>query len=324
MLADTVAHLEGAALGATGASGMSVLAAGILSRCRPGDCVLAASNLYGVTLQLLRQMEVLLGLKIYYFDPMQRDSLIESIGHDPNCIVEGISNPFLEVADLPWIVQKLGAVPLLVDNPFATPILQNPCEFGAAAVVHAASKYLNGHGDVLAGVIVCTTKLILGVKHIINLLGMNCSPFESWLASRGLRTLPLRMQRICETAMFLATALQDTPGIAKIYYPGLDRHTSALIARRMLRGGFGGIISFELNDGEAAANQLIRRLSLKIPFTPTLGDIRTTISHPASTSHRFMTQQERDTARIGGGLVPLSVGLEEPQALLKEVIDALK
>ncbi len=323
--ADDVAKLERAEAGAVAGSGMGVISALVLSHCKTGDHVLAARVLYGRTAQLLNQLQRSFGIEVTWFDSSDPASISAVRRSETKlCLVEGISNPLIEVADLPAIVEQLGEIPLVVDSTFATPILQKPMELGAAAVVHSASKYLNGHGDVMLGVAAGHAAIIRRTRQFIALMGFNGNPLESWLASRGLRTLSLRMQRVSETAERLAQFLRSQSHVLRVYYPGLPDHPTHAVAQRMLPHGFGGMLSFELEGGQPAANQFLRALHGVIPFSPTLADARTTLSHPATTSHKFMSAEERAACGIADGLVRLSVGLEDAESLERELAAALQ
>ncbi len=239
-------------------------------------------------------------------------------------IVESISNPLLEVADLPSLAAAVGSVPLLVDNTFGTPCLIRPIDQGATFVWHSASKYLNGHGDVMLGVIVGPGTVMRKIRGLSSLYGLNANPMECWLASRGMRTLPLRMTRVSETAQRIAEFLSQHPQVQKVYYPGLPSHPTHAIAQKLLPHGFGGMLSFNVAGGKATVESIFRRLNDVIPFAPTLADARTTVSYPAGTSHKFMTAAERQAYGIGDGLIRLSIGLEEAADLERELGDALR
>lgn len=323
--ADDIAKLERAEAGAVGASGMGVISALLLSHCKTGDHVLAARVLYGRTVQLLQQLERSFGIEVTFFDATDPNSIPDTIRDETKlCLVEGISNPLMEVADIPAIVNAAGDVPVIFDNTFATPILQKPIELGAAAVIHSGSKYLNGHGDVMLGVVAGSRYLIRRTRQFLALFGINSNPLESWLASRGLRTLPLRMRQVSVTAQTLAEWLETVPQVERVYYPGLKSHPSYEIAQRMLPHGYGGMLSFDLAGGKPAVNQLLKSLHGIIPFSPTLADARTTLSYPAGTSHKFMKAEERAAYGIADGLVRLSVGLEDAAPLQEELGTAFK
>jgi cystathionine beta-lyase/cystathionine gamma-synthase len=322
--ASDVARLEGAEAGVVTASGMGALTAVLMAMVKTGDHVVASRVLYGRTGQLLNHMAASFGLKVSYFDIDDLAALRTAVTAETRlCIIESISNPLLEVADLPAIVQILGEIPLLVDSTFATPCLLKPIELGATMVWHSVSKYLNGHGDVMAGIVVGPMNLIRKIRAMSSLYGVNANPFESWLASRGLRTLPLRMQRVSSTAMELAGFLKTQPQVSKVYYPGLSEHPHFERAQKLLPNGCGGMLAFDLIGGREAVNQFFQTLAHIIPFSPTLADARTTLSYPAGTSHKFMTAAARAACGIGDGLVRLSVGLEEPADLQREIASAL-
>jgi cystathionine beta-lyase/cystathionine gamma-synthase len=322
--ANDVAALEHAQAGVVTASGMGALTAVLMAMVKTGDHVLAARVLYGRTGQLLDHLAASFGLNVTYFDVDNLDELRKAITPQTRvCIVESISNPLLEVADLPGIVEVLGGIPLLVDSTFATPCLLRPIDHGATLVWHSVSKYLNGHGDVMAGVVVGPSTLIRKIRAMSSLYGVNANPFESWLAARGLRTLPLRMQRVSQTAGTIANFLQSHSRISRVFYPGLTDHPHFERAKRLLPDGCGGILAFDLEGGREAVDVLFRRLADVIPFSPTLADARTTVSYPAGTSHKFMTAEARAAYGIGDGLVRLSVGLEDAEDLKRELDAAL-
>jgi len=319
-----VARLEGADAGVVAASGMGAMTAALLAHVRTGDHIVAARVLYGRTSQMLNHLKASFDVTTTYVDATRPEDFARAATPQTKlAIVETISNPLMEVADLPAIVAAVGKIPLLVDSTFATPCLLRPLEFGASLVFHSASKYLNGHGDVMLGVVVGKRDSIRRVRGMAALYGVNSNPFECWLASRGLRTLPLRMQRVSQTADQLARFLMTQSGVSRVYYPGLPEHPSHAQARQFLKQGFGGMLSFELRGGKPAVAALFRALADEIPFSPTLGDVRTTLSYPAGTSHKFMTAAERLEYGIGDGLVRLSVGLESASDLERELSTAL-
>ncbi len=322
--ANDVAALEHAETGVVTASGMGALTAVLMATVKTGDHIIAARVLYGRTGQLLDHLASSFGLKVSYFDIDDLQALRAAITSETRlCIVESISNPLLEVADLPAIVEVLKGIPLLVDSTFATPCLLRPIDHGATLVWHSVSKYLNGHGDVMAGIVVGPTNLIRRIRAMSSLYGVNANPFESWLASRGLRTLPLRVQRISQTAIKVASFLKSHPQVSRVFYPGLSDHPHFDRANRLLPNGCGGMLAFDLAGGRPAVDVLFRRLAHVIPFSPTLADARTTVSYPAGTSHKFMTPSARAACGIGDGLVRLSIGLEDVSDLNRELGEAL-
>lgn len=319
-----VAAMEQAEAGIACASGMGALTATLFGMLKSGDHVVAAEGLYGRTIQLLRHWQSACGVSIDFVSALEPAEFANAI--QPNTrlvIVESVANPLLDVADLPAIAQACGEVPLLVDSTFATPALIRPVEHGASLVWHSASKYLNGHGDVMLGVTVGTQAMIRRVRAQTSLCGLNANPFECWLASRGLRTLPLRMARVSETAAQLADWLTGQPQVGRVNYPGLASHRTASVARRLLTRGFGGMLSFEITGGRPAVDALFRALAPEIPFSPTLADARTTVSYPAGTSHKFVSAEERSRLGISEGLVRLSVGLEDVADLQRSLVRGL-
>ncbi|MBS0266729.1 MAG: aminotransferase class I/II-fold pyridoxal phosphate-dependent enzyme [Planctomycetes bacterium] len=319
-----VARLEGAEAGVVCASGMGAMTATLLAHVRSGDHVVAARVLYGRTVQLLNHLKSAFGVDVTFVDANHPAEFARALTPQTKlAIVETISNPLMEVADLPAIVSALGSVPLLVDSTFATPCLLRPIEQGAKLVFHSASKYLNGHGDVMLGVVVGPRDIIRKIKGLASLYGVNSNPLECWLASRGLRTLPLRMERVSQTAAHIAEFLTRQPAVARVYYPGLANHPSHPQARQYLSHGFGGMLAFELHGGRPAVATFFRELAEQIPFSPTLADARSTLSYPTGTSHKFMTADERRSYGIGDGLVRLSIGLEAPADLERELSAAL-
>ena len=322
--ANDIARMEQAESGVVTASGMGALTAVLMAMLKTGEHVIAARVLYGRTGQLLNHMASSFGLKVTYFDLDDLEGLRAAILPETKlCIVESISNPLLEVADLPAIAAVLKNIPLLVDNTFATPCLLQPVKHGATLVWHSASKYLNGHGDVMAGIVVGPNHLMRRIRAMSSLYGVNANPFESWLAARGLRSLPLRMARVSQTALEIAKYLTTMPAVSKVYYPGLDDHPHFVRSKTLLPNGCGGMLAFDLTSGRSAVDALFRLLAETIPFSPTLADSRTTVSYPAGTSHKFMTVAERAACGIGDGLVRLSIGLEDQNDLKAELGAAL-
>jgi cystathionine beta-lyase/cystathionine gamma-synthase len=317
--ASDLARLEGAESAVVCSSGMGAMTAVLLAHVKSGDHVIAAKVLYGRTGQMLNQLQSQFGVQVTFVDALNPTAFQQAV--TPNtklAIIENISNPLMEVADVPAIVATLGEVPLLVDSTFATPILQKPISLGAQIVFHSASKYLNGHGDVMMGVVAGKLSTMRKVKAMMALFGMNSNPYECWLASRGLRTLPIRMERVSRSAAELSLFLQSHPKIRGVYYPGLEQHPTHAIAKKLLPGGFGGMVAFELNGGRDSVAKLFRSLG-EIPFSPTLADARTTVSYPTGTSHKFMTAADREALGIRDGLVRLSVGLEDVHDLQHEL-----
>lgn len=322
--ADDVARLERTDAGAVCASGMAAVSAILLSHLKSGDHVVAARVLYGRTSQQLEELARRFGIEVTFADSRSPAAMKAVVKENTKlCLVESISNPLMEVVDLPAVVETMGEIPVVVDNTFATPCLFRPMEHGAKLVFHSASKYLNGHGDVMLGVVAGERSAVTRVRRIASLFGLNANPFECWLASRGLRTLPLRIERASTNAVKVAEFLEQHSAVSHVVYPGLASHPDYELARRLLPDGCGGMLSFELHTAEAGVRTLLRELADTIPFSPTLADVRTTISWPAGTSHKFMDAEDRQAWGISDGLVRLSVGIDSADDVISELGRAL-
>lgn len=322
--AQTVARLEGAESGFVSGSGMGSLSAVTLSHVTAGDHVIVAEMLYGRSLQLFRRLQNDFGVDVSFVDACNPDAFAAARTDKTKlAFVESVSNPLLEVVDIPAIAGTLGDVPLLVDSTFSTPCLLKPIEHGATLVMHSASKYLSGHGDVTMGVVVGPEATIKASIETGSVFGNHASPFECWLASRGIRTLSLRMERVSATAQMVAEFLDEHTDVSRVLYPGLRNHQTHDIASRLLNGGFGGMLSFEIRGANLDMVTSFMRGAIDIPFSPTLADPATTISHPATTSHRALSREDRERFGVTDGLIRLSIGLENPDLLIRELDAAL-
>ena len=324
-LADSIAALENAEAGGTFSSGMGAIAAVAMTLAGAGDHVIVSRSLYGVTLKLMSRLTKRFGVDVTYVDSTDLSAVRGAVKDNTTfCIVETISNPLLEVSDISGLATTLGDVPLIVDSTFTTPELVRPLDLGAAIVVHSASKYLNGHGDVMLGVAAGSRTHMNAVNSTASTFGQNANPFECWLTQRGLRTLPLRMKQVVDTTNRLAAFLSDHPNVEKVYHPTLSHHVTKSMADAVYPGGTGGIIAVVLKgEGRDVVSDFMQA-ARTIPFSPTLADSRTTISHPATTSHGFMTRSERSALGIQDELVRLSVGLESFEQLSSELDTALR
>ena len=323
-LAESIAAMEETEAGAVFASGMGALGAIFLTLASAGDHVILAKAIYGKTMQLAHRMQRF-GISVSTFDATKPDELASLITDKTRFVlVETVSNPLLEVSDIRAMANLLPAeIPLVVDSTFTTPELIKPCQLGASIVMHSASKYVNGHGDVMLGLAAGSAALMKRLNSTASVFGQNANPFESWLCQRGLRTLPLRMNQICRTTLELARALTEHPGVRRVYHPSLENHVSHKIAQRLYPLGTGGILSLELAGSGVEVVNTFMRAATSIPFAPTLADARTTMSHPASTSHRFMSLSARAAGGICDELVRISVGLESFEQLRTELLAAL-
>ncbi len=324
-----VAELENGESAHAFATGMAALHVALLSAgVHAGTSVVAAYDLYGATFTLLRSLFSSLGVQVHFVDATNLESVERMIAENRPAalLVETISNPLVKVANLKALAElayKFGAK-FLVDNTFATPYLVRPIDLGAEFVIHSATKYMGGHGDVMAGVVVSSKENRNKMYEINKLVGSTLGPFEAWLALRGIKTLPLRVKQQCENAAQAASWLQAHPRISKVNYPGLPGHPQHNIAQEMFGGtGFGGMLSFEIKDAnQAAAFRFMEKLKICLPAT-TLGDIYSLVLHPATSSHRSLTSGERARLGIPDGLIRFSAGIEDIQDILGDLSQAL-
>jgi cystathionine beta-lyase/cystathionine gamma-synthase len=319
-----VADLEGGAVGLAFASGMAAISTVVLSLAAGGR-VVAQPTLYGGTYALFHKVLPDLGLTVDLVDPEDGPGLRAALdGGAAVLYAETIANPTMAVADLPALAAaaRTAGATLVVDNTVASPALCRPLTFGAGVVVHSATKYLAGHNDVLAGVAVFAEAGMrdrVWERHID--LGAAADPFAAWLVLRGLRTLPLRMERHCENARALAGMLQAHAGVERVYWPGRDEHATAARARAVLDGP-GGFLACDLAGGRAAGRRFVEALQVGRQ-APSLGGPQTLASHPASTTHRQLDDAALAAAGIGQGLVRISAGLEDADDLVEDCEQAL-
>ena len=309
------------------ASGMAATHAALAAAELSGDAtVLAAEQLYGSTATLLVQVFGANGVDTRFVDAYDLGAVEKKVAElKPRAVVvESISNPLLRVADVSAIagITRAAGAALIVDNTFGTPCLQRPLDLGADIVVHSATKYLSGHGDLTAGVVACGPPYDAAVEQLRKLVGGVLGPFEAWLAHRGLKTLPLRMGRQCQNAREIAARLASHPKVARVNHPSLESHPDHETARRVL-SDTGGLVSFELaGGGREAAFAFLNALELCVK-APSLGDIYTLAIHPATSSHRELSPARRERLGVGENLVRLSVGIEHHEDLVLDLEQAL-
>jgi cystathionine gamma-synthase/methionine-gamma-lyase len=312
-LESVLARLEGAEDAIACSSGMAVIHATLLALgLGPGDRILAASALYGVTRSLfgmLADFEV----ETEYVDVFDLDAVQAALtGAGARALYwESIANPLLQVPDSVRLAAAARAhrVTSIVDNTFASPYLFRPLAAGADIALHSATKYIGGHGDVTAGVAAASRSWIARIRARRTVVGGVLSPFEAWLTLRGLRTLPVRMERQCATARELAQWLASRPWVLRVAYPGLSESPHHEIAARQFGNRFGAMVAFELRADQPATLRFVDALELIVPGT-SLGDVESLILYPALSSHRTLTPEERAAVGIGEGLLRVSVGLE--------------
>jgi O-succinylhomoserine sulfhydrylase len=323
-LIQKVCAAEGTESGIATASGMAAMFGSIASLLQQGDHILASRSLFGSTHQLLTRVFPKWGITSTYGDIsdfQHWDKLVQ-----PNTkmlFIETPSNPGLEIIDLEWAGKFAAAnnLILVVDNCFATPYLQQPAKWGAHIVTHSATKYIDGQGRVLGGLILGKKELIKDVEFFTRHTGPSISPFNAWILSKSMETLAVRMDRHCENALKVATYFEGNKEIDFVKYPFLPSHPQFDLAKKQMKQG-GGIITLTLKGGLARAQKFIDSLNM-ISITPNLGDSRSIITHPASTTHSKLSVDERAKVGISDGLVRLSVGLEHYEDIIKDVERAL-
>ena len=351
-LARRLADMEGAGWAVVCGSGMGAVSAAILAHAQQGDRILASNRLYGRTTQLLMQELTRFGLTATLVDTTDLGRVEEELRAGGVCmlLVETLSNPLLRVADIPALANLARAHDclLLVDNTFATPGLCRPLERGADLVLESLTKMIGGHSDVTLGVL-CggrpapSSPLPLGergggegetsdqaaqVAQVVSIWGLSAPPFDCWLTERSLDTLPLRLRAACDNALALAGWLERQPSVRQVTYPGRPDHPDHELSCRLFTTAwaghelFGTMLCFELSGGRDAVNRFMRNAP-GIPFSPSLGHTTTTCSHPASTSHRYVSPAERKRQGIGDGLVRLSVGIEDLDHIQEEMARGL-
>jgi len=322
---DRMCALEGAEAGFATASGMSAIVASFLSFLKKGDHLLSCSSIFGSTHTIITKYLPKFGIEYTYVPAGDQQAWEAAIRPNTKMIyLETPTNPGLELIDLEKagdLARKYKLI-LNVDNCFATPIGQTPIQYGADLVVHSATKWLDGQGRVLGGVVVGKKELIHEVYLFCRSTGPSLSPFNAWVLSRSLETLDVRMERHSSNALYIAQNLEGHAAIASLKYPFLPSHPQHDIAKRQMHNG-GGVISFDLKGGLETGKQFLNKLNM-LSKTANLGDTRSIASHPASTTHAKLTPEERAAVGITPGLIRISVGLEHRDDILADILQALK
>lgn len=317
-------HLEGTEDGIATSSGMAAMFSSMAALLKMGDHVLACRSVFGSTHQILNTIFPKFGITYTYADINEPDTWESKINSNTKMIfVETPSNPALDLIDLEWL-GKLAAkhnIILNVDNCFATPYLQNPAKFGAHIVTHSATKFIDGQGRVIGGVILGKKELISEIRFFTRHTGPTLSPFNAWLLSKSLETLAVRMDRHCENALQLAQYLETNPDVSKVKYPFLPSHPQFELAKKQMRMG-GGLVTFEIKGGLEQGRRFLNSLKM-ISHTPNLGDTRTIAVHPASTTHSKLTDAERAQVGISSGLIRIAVGLEDIKDIISDIDQAI-
>ncbi len=323
-LEHTLADLEGGVAAAAFASGCAAMHA-VLQLLGPGDHLVACSDIYGGTYRLIERIIQPTGVEVSWVDMSEPAAVARAFRPETKLVwIETPTNPLLRVFDIAEIADlaKARGAWCAVDGTFTTPLLQRPLELGADMVVHSMSKYLNGHSDVIAGAVVSgSPELAERIRFTQQAAGAVISPFDSYLTARGIKTLPLRMERHCDNALALAQWLQRHPRVKAVHYPGLPSHASHGLASRQMRG-FGGILSFEVEGGMQGAAQVLRAVEL-FALAESLGGAESLIGQPATMSHATMPASVRAERGIRDGLIRVSVGLEHVDDLQNDLEQAL-
>jgi cystathionine beta-lyase/cystathionine gamma-synthase len=318
------AALEGTEQALVASSGMAAISSTLLSLVAAGDHVLAHDGLYGGTFDLLTKDLPRLGVTCTFVDAGRPETWAAQLTPRTRLFyVETMTNPLVQVVALDQVARfaREHGMVSIIDNTLATPINYRPVEHGFDLIVHSATKYLNGHNDIVAGVVAGRAELVAGVKHKLDHLGGALDPHACFLLQRGLKTLAVRVRYQNQSALELATYLSRHPRVAHVSYPGLEGHSSHARAKQWF-AGMGGLMSFELADGAAAAERLFQRLEIPI-CAPSLGGTETLITRPVTTSHAGLAPEIRRRQGITDGLVRLSVGLESTQDLIEDFGAAL-
>jgi cystathionine beta-lyase/cystathionine gamma-synthase len=315
------------------AQGMSAISAACLAILKPGDKVLLGQPLYGKTSYLVKKELSRWGVESEDVDVCDLDSWNRTLSPTVRMVVlETITNPRLSVPDLQSIITLVKSVSkeivIMVDNTFATPVLCQPIPLGADLVMESLSKFVCGHGDVMLGMLAGTEAVWDRIRPVVSAFGLASSPLDCWLTTRGLATLPVRMKHASQLAMQLASKLEYHAALEMVDYPGLKSSTSHLTATRLLKGCYGNMVTIHLKkmpsrDLSAQAQLFMERVSHAVPFCPSLGDAKTTLSHPASTSHRSYADAELASIGVHAGTLRFSCGLEEPDEIVPAIEAAL-
>ena len=322
---DKMVALEGAEAGYATASGMSAVFGSFMALLKQGDHLLACSSIFGSTHTVIKKYLPNFGIEYSYVGADKPEEWEAAIRPNTKMIyLETPTNPGLDIIDLEMLgkLAKKHKLILNVDNCFATPLCQRPIEFGADLVVHSATKWLDGQGRVLGGVVVGKKELINDIYLFCRSTGPALSPFNAWVLSKSLETLDVRMERHAKNALHIAMALEGHDKIASLRYPFLPSHPQYAIAIKQMQNG-GGVVCFELKGGMEAGRTFLNSLKL-LTLTANLGDTRSIASHPASTTHAKLTEEERKGVNITPGLIRISVGLEHVDDILEDILQALK
>ena len=328
VLENKIAALEEGEAGIAMSSGMGAISSTLWTVLKAGDHVVTDKTLYGCTFALMNHGLTRFGVEVTFVDTSNLDEVKNAMKKNTRVVyLETPANPNLKIVDLEGVCKVAHTNPntlVIVDNTFATPYMQKPLKLGVDVVVHSATKYLNGHGDVIAGLVVTNKELADQIRFVglKDMTGAVLGPQEAYYIIRGLKTFEIRMERHCKNARTIADFLNKHPKVEKVYYPGLESHPGYEIAKKQMKD-FGAMISFELKGGFEAGKTLLNNLKL-CSLAVSLGDTETLIQHPASMTHSPYTKEEREAAGITDGLVRLSVGLENVEDIIADLEQGLE
>lgn len=324
-LIDKVCLMEGAETGIATTTGMSAIFTTLAGLLKKGDHIIACRSIFSSTNTILTKMLPNWGIEHTYVEVNDTNSWQNEIRENTKVIfVESPTNPNLDIIDLEWLgnFSKKNNLIFIIDNCFATPYLQQPIKYGANIVVHSATKYIDGQGRVLGGLIVGDKKFIDPIFGFSIHSGSAMSPFNAWVLSKSLETLAIRMDRHCENAFKLAKILEKHTEVENVKYPFLDSHPQVKIAKKQMKHG-GGLVTFRVKGGLDRGKDFINNLNM-ISISANLGDTRTIVTHPASSTHSGLSDEEKQKQGITPGLIRLSVGLENVDDIIEDVINALE
>lgn len=319
-----VCLLEGAEAGFATATGMAAIFTTFMSILKAGDHVISCSSVFGATHAVFTKYFPKWNISYSYFNTNKVDEIEKLIKPETKFIyLETPTNPAIELIDLEVVgaLAKKHNLLLIVDNCFATPYLQQPIKYGADLVIHSATKYMDGQGRVLGGIVVGKKELVNDIYLFGRLTGPSLSPFNAWVLSKSLETLALRMDRHCENALHIAKALEGNSKLENVSYPFLPSHPNYNIAKKQMKAG-GGIITITVKGGYEAAKLFLDKLEM-MKISPNLGDARSIATHPASSTHCKLSEAERLTVGITPGLIRVSIGLENKEDILNDLLQAL-
>ncbi len=322
-LEETMAAIENGKYATVFSSGLGAIS-GLVSTLKKGDKVIGCNDLYGGTYRLFNRVYNQFGIEFKSLDAQDLNTVEKALTEKPKFIfLESPTNPLLKIYDISTITQmaKQHGVVSVVDNTFASPYFQNPLDLGADVVVHSATKYLGGHSDVIGGVVICNDAELKEKLDFSRMaIGLNTSPFDAWLITRGLKTLELRMQKHEENAKAIVDYLQSHPKVKKVYYPGLESHVNHEIAKKQMRG-FGGIVSVEFDLTLEQSKKFISSFDV-FSLAESLGGVESLVDHPASMTHASIPKEEREKIGLKDGLIRFSVGVESQKDLINDIDSA--